>query len=85
MLQYFSKEGQHKQNKSDATVLDAREQLAAGSPSGLRHSATDWAGSHGHTLLMAFILGAPHEMISELIPMSHELERSIVEPALKAR
>jgi hypothetical protein len=44
MSQYTSKEGQHKQNKAEAAVLDAREQLAL-----LRHSATDWAGSHGHT------------------------------------
>ena len=80
MPQNISKEGQHKQNKAEAAVLDAREQLAL-----LRHSATDWAGSHGHTSRMAVILGAPHEMISELIPISHELERSIVEPALKAR
>ena len=34
---------------------------------------------------MAVILGVPHEMISELIPMIDELEQSIVEPAPKAR
>ena len=34
---------------------------------------------------MAVILGVPHEMISELIPVSHELERSIVEPAPKPK
>ncbi len=44
MPQNISKEGKHKQNKAEAAVLDAREQLAL-----LRHSATDWACSHGHT------------------------------------
>ena len=46
--QDMSKEGQHKQNNAvmqkHAVVLDAREQVAL-----LRHSAADWAGSHGRT------------------------------------
>ncbi len=79
MSQYTSKEGQHIQNKAEAAVLDTREQLVF-----LRHSANDWAASHGHALLMAVILGVPHEMISELISIGHELERPIVEPAPKA-
>ena len=44
----MSKESQHKQNNAvmqkHAVVLDAREQVAL-----LRHSAADWAGSHGRT------------------------------------
>ena len=39
MPQNISKKGQHKQNKAEAAVLDAREQLAL-----LRHSAADWLG-----------------------------------------
>ena len=42
----MSKESQHKQNtavmQKHAVVIDAREQVAL-----LRHSAAEWAGSHG--------------------------------------